>query len=277
MKKQSLYKIFVWAITLTFPLIGFTSCDDDMDLVVPMPTNYTFNDLSLGTFTHEIPNGGFDYGKCHFNTVKSGNQLSAGFCYSNRSLRSFVWNGDETSVDSMRYSMFSLLPNDTEVYLVCNASSDEAYFTIDGGGVIDYMLIANTTWIYMTIYYGSPYGTKTSPKANPRVPSGVKGAWQTYIADSFKAFSTGDYIRLIATGYRNGSVTGTTSTYLSCIKADSEVPTLNYTVNNWRKWELSSLGEVDKVVFSMESSRLDANGNEVLPHWFCMDGLQLKD
>lgn len=248
-----------------------TSCEEEMDLVVPMPTNYTFNELTPGKFTHVITDGGFTYKDIKFNAVKQGNQLVAGFCYSTRSYRNFTWTGTEQAVDSVRYSVWTSRPNRTETYLVCNASNDNAYFTIDKPKTIDYILVSNTSWNYLNIYYGSPYGTESSPITNPNVPGSPKGVWKTYLTDTFEKFVTGDYLKIIAKGYRGGQATGTVEAYLSCLKADETTPTLNFTVNEWRKMELSALGDVDKVVFSMECSR------DNLPHWFCMDGLQFKD
>ena len=268
---NNLHKIWLMGASILVLPFFLISCEDDMDILVPMPTNYTFNELTPGKFTHVINDGGFTYKDIKFNAVKQDNQLAAGFCYSTRSYRNFTWTGTEQAIDSVRYSVWTTRPNDTETYLVCNACNDNAFFTINSPKTIDYILISNTSWNYLNINYGSPYGTEKSPIANPNVPNAPKGVWQTYLADTFKKFDTGDYLKIVAKGFRGGQITGTVEAYLACIEADKTTPTLNFKINNWRKMELSALGDVDKVVFSMESSR------DNLPHWFCMDGLQFKD
>lgn len=250
-----------------------TACSDEMDVVIPAPDNVTFDELTLPSrFTHVIPdNGGFDVRGIHFNTVKSGNQLAGGFCYSNRSNRSFVWKGDETSVDSIRYSVRTIRPNLTGTYVVCHVNGDDATMTFDKPQTIDYMLVANTTWIYNAIAYGNTYGTEEKPVANPYVPSGVTGVWHAYLPEEIKKFGEGDYVTVTATGYKGGTQTGTTSFDLVCRTGhNTEHPTWNYNLTEWNSWHMESLGQVDKIVFSFASSE------SKLPAWFCLDGIQFK-
>lgn len=64
---------------------------------------------------------------------------------------------------------------------------------------------------------------------------------------------------------------------LVCKKGhNTSYPTWDYTVTDWRKLELSSLGEVDKVAFYLDSSDKNAQGEMRTPAWFCLDGIQLK-
>lgn len=259
--------------------VGFTSCSDDLDLVVPYPTNITFENLELPSrFTHVVPDGGFTTDGIHFNTVKGADgQLTAGFCYSNRSMRSFVWNNDEQSMDSIRYSVYTAKPNTTGNYVVCHVSGEDAYFTLDTPKTIDYMLVGNTTWNYLAMTYGDTYGTEEEPKANPNVPSAPKGVWHTYVDGGVKKFAEGDYLTLTATGYRNGTKTGTVAFDLACKTGhNTENPAWNYIVTDWWKMSLTALGEVDKVVFTLDSSDKDASGNMRTPAWFCLDGIQMQ-
>lgn len=252
-----------------------SACSDDMDVVIPAPDNITFDELTLPSrFTHVIPdNGGFDVRGMHFNTVKSGNQLAGGFCYSNRSNRSFVFKNDEVSVDSIRYSVRTIRPNLTGTYLVCHVNGDDAFFTIDKPSTIEYVLVANTTWIYNAIAYGNTYGPDKdgNPVANPYVPSGIKGIWHAYLPEEIKKFGEGDYVTVTAKGFKGGSQTGSVSYDLVCRKGhNTQHPEWNYTLTEWNRWDLAALGEVDKVVFSFASSE------EKLPAWFCLDGFQFK-
>lgn len=254
----------------------FSACSDDIDLVIPHADNITFSELELpDRFTHAIPDGGFSVAGMKFNTVKEGNQLKGGFCYSNRSNRSFVWNNDEVSMDSIRYSVFSTRPNQTGTYLVCHVNGDDAFFTLDNPKVIDYILVANTTWAYLSMLYGDTYGTEKKPVANPYVPSKPKGVWHTYVDGGVKKFGKGDYFIVTAKGYLNGQPTGSVSFDLAC-KAGHNVenPAWDYLVMDWNKMTLASLGIVDKVVFTLDSSDKDENGRMRTPAWFCLDGLQ---
>lgn len=172
--KKSIFKIAPVIVALFA-----TACSDDFELRIPHPDNITLNELKLDKdFTHLIPEGGFSSQGIHFNTVKSAdNQLEAGFCYSNRSMRSFVWNNDVVSIDSIRYSVYTSLPNRTETYAVCHVKGDDAYFTLETPSVIEYLLVANSTWGYLATLYGDEYcninketGEK-EPVANPNVPN----------------------------------------------------------------------------------------------------------
>ncbi len=86
--------------------------------------------------------------------------------------------------------------------------------------------------------------------------------------DSFaKVFGQGDYFKLTMTGYdANGEVTGTVDQMLvDCTVAD------NWTyVNDWRWVDLTSLGNVKSIKFSMSSSDTGNFGINT-PLYFCMD------
>ncbi|MGN0281767.1 MAG: DUF4465 domain-containing protein [Prevotella sp.] len=252
------------------------SCSDELELRAPHATNITFSELEIPErFSHVIPEDGFAVAGMKFNTVKEGKQLKGGFCFSNRSNRSFVWNNDEQSMDSIRYSVWSTYPNQTGTYLVCHVNGDDAYFTIDNPQVIDYILIANTTWDFLCITYGDTYGTAKKPVANPNVPSAPKGVWSTYVEGGVRAFGNGDALEVIATGYLNGNKTGEVRGYLACMLGyDNDNPKYNFITTDWRKMEMSELGIVDKVVFHMKSTDVDSEGRMRTPAWFCIDGLQ---
>lgn len=255
------------------------ACKDDIDLVVPYPDNITFEDLNIPErFSHVIPDGGFTTHGLHFNTVKSADgQLAGGFCYSNRSDRSFVQSGTAQSLDSIRYSVWSTVPNNTGVYLVCHASGDDAYFTLDTPQTIDYMLVSNTSWDYLAMAYGDTYGTADKPAANPNVPSKPMGVWHTYVPGGVRKFTDGDYFTLLIKGYNNGKETGSVKFDLACRKGhNKDNPDWDYIVRDWTRFNLTSLGDVDKVAFYMDSSDKDASGAMRTPAWFCLDGIQLK-
>lgn len=267
-------------------LFILASCSDDLELRIPRPTNITLNELELDKdFTHKVPEGGFTSQGIHFNTVKADNgQLEAGFCYSNRSQRSFVWNNDEISMDSVRYSVWTNTPNDTEVYAVCHVKGDDAYFTLETPSVIQYMLVSNTTWAYLAVNYGDTFETydKETGKLtsiNPNIPSKPIGIWHSYVPGGVKKLikDDKDYFRLTAKGYNGGKETGSVTFDLACCGANVANPSWNYIVSSWTRMDLASLGTVDKVVFYLDSSDKDTSGNMRTPAWFCLDGIQLQN
>ena len=86
--------------------------------------------------------------------------------------------------------------------------------------------------------------------------------------DSFaKVFGQGDYFKLTMTGYdANGEVTGTVDQMLvDCTVADNWV-----CVKDWRWVDLTSLGNVKSIKFSMSSSDTGNFGINT-PLYFCMD------
>lgn len=270
-------KILLSVCTL---LVGMlTACNDDIDLVIPHANNITFSELEIPTrFSHVIHDGGFTVQGIHFNASKSSDgQLSAGFCYSNRSYRSFVWTNTPEAIDSIRYSVYSSRPNNTGTYLVCHVKDDDAYFTLDNPRMLDYILVSNTTWNYLAMAYGDSYGTEEEPQANPNIPSKPEGVWHTYVPGGVKKFGEKDFFTLTVRGYKGGNPTGTISFDLACRKGHNQQnPNWDYLVTDWRKLELSSLGVVDKVVFYLDSSDKNEQGEMRTPAWFCLDGFQFK-
>lgn len=269
------YSIYLAAAFLTVA----SSCSEDLELVVPEPDNITFNEIQMpDRFSHVISDGGFSESGIHFNAVKSGNQLAGGFCVSNRSFRQFAASDSETAIDSMRYSVWTVRPNTTGNYVVGRVNGDDAYFTLDIPAVIDYTLVANTTWSFLSMTYGDTYAAADGgPVANLNVPSGIKGIWHTYVPGGVKKFGDNDYFTLTAIGYRGGSRTGSVSVDLACKKGhNAENPNWNYILNIWRRFDLYELGEVDKVVFHLDSSDKDSNGVMRTPPFFCLDGIVIR-
>lgn len=281
---HNMKKIYL-IITITASM-AFASCNDDLEVRIPYPTNITLNELKLdGRFTHKVPEGGFDSQGIHFNTVKAANgQLEAGFCYSNRSQRSFVWKNDDISMDSVRYSVWTTKNNNTETYAVCHVKGDDAYFTLATPSVIKHVLIANSTWAYLATSYGDTFETydKETGKltsVNPNIPSKPIGIWHSYVPSGVKKMvkENKDFFRLTAKGYNGGRETGSTTFDLVCRGSNPEQPKWDYVVVEWTPMNLTTLGTVDKVVFYLDSSDKDADGNMRTPAWFCLDGIQLQN
>lgn len=179
-------------------------------------------------------------------------------------------------MDTIRYSVWTTRPNTTETYVVCHVKGDDAFFTLDEPSVIDYMLVSNSTWGYLAMTYGDTYGTKEEPQANPNIPSAPKGIWHSYVPGGVKKFDSGDYFKLTAKGFNNGQATGSVTFDLACMNTNTEHPNWKYVVSDWTRMDLVTLGTVDKVVFYLESTDINADGNMRTPAWFCLDGIQLK-
>ena len=243
------------------------SCSDDIDLVIPHATNITFSELEIPTrFSHVIPDGGFsveEYAEC---CAKIDKVEQVGLIELN------------VSCPNVHNGCMSFGTNNTGVYLVCHVNDDDASFTLDEPSVIDYILVANTTWAYLAMYYGDTYaGEDGEPVANPNIPSKPMGIWHSYVPGGVTKFADGDYFTLTVIGYKGGTQTGTVDFDLACKAGHNTAnPDWDYIVNNWRKLELSALGEVDRVVFHLDSSDKDGEGVMRTPSWFCLDGFQLK-
>lgn len=260
---------------LSLILFVLPSCKKDEELLVAYNNDLDFNEVELDRFTHEAVSGGIDYKNAHFNTVGTDRNFE-GFAYSNRSNRSFVWNNLPTSQDSNRFSVYTPKPNMTKVYLVGCAKNDNCYFTFKSPQTIEYLLVAPTTENYLGMYYGPNSGATAI--ANPNVPSAPKGIWYTYIPNLTQGMNkaAGDYLKVVITGYRNGTETGKVDMYLASFGVDPAYgAAVKYMRSEWIRTNLESLGQVDKLLFTMESSS-KFNGESVYPPYFCLDGIRLK-
>ena len=85
------------------------------------------------------------------------------------------------------------------------------------------------------------------------------------------SFTTGDFLKLTITA--DGDASRTVEYYLADYRSENADD--HYYVNDWRWVDLSSLGTVKQLSFSMESSRKNAWGYTT-PLYFCMDDLGCK-
>ncbi len=82
-----------------------------------------------------------------------------------------------------------------------------------------------------------------------------------------------DWLKLTFTGYgKDGQVSGTVDCYL----ADFRSPSGEGILTTWKKVDLSSLGMIHKLTFSMESSDTGPWGMNT-PAYFCLDNLILSE
>ena len=268
-------------------IIAFMACSDDKYVLAPVPNDVTLNELELGRFTHAIPDGGFTSKAAHknsvtFNTKKNSDGTYAGFAYSNRNNRSFTWTATQEALDSNIYSVYTRFPNANEVYAVGRVEGDDTYFTLGTPAVVEHILVANTTYTYLALVYGDQYGTEEEPVANPNIPGSAnkKGVWFTNVPGGVKKMvdADKDFYKLIVTGYNGETETGQVEFYLCTRKGDPSHPAWSLVINDWYKVDLSSLGEVSKVVFHVASSDIEAGtGRMRTPPYFCLDGIRIKE
>lgn len=254
-------------------LVG-TACADDMDVLVPVPDDITFNEIQIERYTHVVPENGFDAGGLHFNTVKNADGTYSGFAYSSRSNRSLTFTGTAQAIDSNRFSVYTPHPNQTGVYAVACVRDGGAYFTLPAPAVIEHILVANTTYAYYAMYYGA----QTEEIANPNIPAAPVGVWYTYAPGVERALNLeGDYFKLVITGSLEGKETGSIDFYLCCRQnADPLHPDYDFLRGDWIKADLTALGTVDRVQFSIDCSLRDGSGNSLIPPYFCLDGIRIK-
>ncbi len=82
-----------------------------------------------------------------------------------------------------------------------------------------------------------------------------------------------DWFRLVAYGYRNGTVADSIDFYLADFRFNNNDS--DYIVKDWKWFGLESLGLVDSISFQLTSS--DANTNGMLtPAYFCMDNFTVR-
>lgn len=87
-------------------------------------------------------------------------------------------------------------------------------------------------------------------------------------------FKQGDYLRLEIRGLKDGTEGGDVKKidfYLADFRSENAAD--HYIVKDWRKVDLSALGEVGMLTFRLVSSRANEYGN-LLPAYFCLDQLR---
>lgn len=124
---------------------------------------------------------------------------------------------------------------------------------------------------YAVVYYSSYMGTEPTVIAKDANAFEAQGCYVTNAAYAYtsmlngdayaKKFEAEDWFLLTATGYLNKEKTGTAEFYLA---QNGEI------VNDWRYFDLSALGSVDEIHFTLTSSDSGQWGMNT-PAYFCMD------
>ncbi|MBR4388520.1 MAG: DUF4465 domain-containing protein [Prevotella sp.] len=128
------------------------------------------------------------------------------------------------------------------------------------------------------VVYPSTLGETVEPISGPKVVSGMyvtNSAWNVYaytVSDGMTpgSFTTGDWCKLTITGTHADGTTATVDTYLADYRSTNEAD--HYYLNDWQWVDLTPLGEVTQITFTISSSRNNDWGMTT-PGYFCMDNL----
>lgn len=113
------------------------------------------------------------------------------------------------------------------------------------GVTMDYVYITNAAYTYSTMVNGDAYGNEP--------------------------FKQGDWALLEIRGIQANGDVNKIDFYLADFR--SENASEHYIVKDWKKVNLSGLGQVKELVFNVRSSRVNEYGN-LLPAYFCIDQLR---
>ena len=106
-------------------------------------------------------------------------------------------------------------------------------------------------------------------------PSGIEAIWLTG-HDRLDGID-GAFIKLEIEGSLNGNVTGTVDAFLGVTPGgDPSNPDYDFILNSWVPIDLTSLGEVNQVLFRISSSYVDGSGNMIYSPTFCLDGISIQ-
>jgi hypothetical protein len=352
-------KINKYILMLLTALLFLTgACSDEVkESLIDYPNDVVFNELDVVAFTHNIPDAAFSSKAFHngsitFNVKKNADGTHTGFALSSRNYRSYPWSLStphgyanpssaqiKDAVDTCIYSVFSgTYPNQLGTFSVVRVEGDEAYFTLDKPRTVEHILVANTTYNYLLLYYGSVYSSYLNPDVqayspvqanntpalvrNPNIPDASAskfGVWHLPTphgdlirlegqqilfkrqkgheaaeaartagkpeseakadSTSVAANTVSGYFKLTVKGFNGATPTGSIDYYLATFPKVAPAPydAWNIIQRFWAKVDLTALGQVDKVVFYLDSSDKDADGNMRTPPYFCIDGIRLSN
>lgn len=114
---------------------------------------------------------------------------------------------------------------DGEIFCIYVTNSED-------GDVINGVYVTNTPYAYSSIINGDSYGSV--------------------------AFATGDYFKLIATGYNGDTETGSLTFYLADYTSETEAD--HYALSSWQWFDLRELGSVTSVGLTFETTQANEWG-----------------
>lgn len=171
--------------------------------------------------------------------VSSYLSFGGGFTYTNKT--------DTTTLNYTNNSAITGTGKNSATYMTINPSAystDKFHFAGNMSHTIKGMYVTNSSYAYLTM------------------KKGFNGA---------KKFATGDWFKLTATGLdEKGNTTGTAEIYLADYRDGKSIM-----INKWTWFDLSALGTVATVQFSMTSTDNGQWGMNT-PAYFCLDGITIE-
>ncbi|MCM1476289.1 MAG: DUF4465 domain-containing protein [Bacteroides sp.] len=208
------------------------------DLNIPEESHWGGNNTNAPFYSGSFA---FDY----YHGVSGGSEFWGHFSYSNSTSTSYATLNDQYN------SCVGSGVDGSPTYGVCYADSytGATYLTVTNnkeGDDVAGMWITNSAWVMDCIENGDGL-------------SSVAGG-----------FDKGDWYKLSITGLLNSSRTGTVEFYLADFRADNEID--RYALDTWQWLDLSALGKVNKLWFTLESTK--KNGlSMTTPAYFCVDNV----
>jgi hypothetical protein len=128
---------------------------------------------------------------------------------------------------------------------------------------VDHIYVTNSTYAFNSMTLGDSFAKKFGDTLNsPHSAAGVHGSFP-------------DWFKLSITGFRSGNVlTDTVNFYLADYRFSDN--SMDYIVRDWQLVDLTSLGNVDSLLFLLSSSDNGSFGMNT-PAFFCLDDLRTLD
>ena len=241
--------LFYCAVALTFL---FTSCTPEEPETPEVPEVTTsiyfvdFEDVELGEQGYvngSDGSGKFVSGNCEFlntYTVSEWGAFWDGFACSNHTdvettgfMNEFSAIPGKGAANTERYAV-GYMPFTSDLTFNC-PKNEQGYFRINS------MMVTNSTYAYLAMKDGDEYAKK---------------------------FSTGDWYKITIKGYKGKTETGSVDYYLADFRDGK-----TFISNKWEKLDVSTLGEVDKVIFLFDSTDKSTFGINN-PTYICVDNIE---
>jgi len=244
MKRSNLFLV---AIAVVFVLV---SCQPDTEIVIQTPDTVTpttivdFEGVTLnadGIWNGADLSGAFISSNSTFkNSYNAGWASWSGFACSGKNDSLTAGYGNQYSVisgsGSLKSTKFALAYDSAS--LICPANT-YGYFNIKS------LMVTNSTWAYLGMFSGN---------------YGVGGVG--------KKFTSGDWFVVKIKGYKSNVLTSSVDVYLADFRNGKST-----ILKTWTKIDLSSLGQIDLVTFTFDSS--DKFGGWMnTPAYVCIDNIE---
>ncbi len=207
-----------------------------------------FEELQFDYYNGNDLAGGFTSGNAYFfNTYNSVYSSWSGFAYSRVT-------DNTTSGYANQYSAITGSGYDnSETYAVSYGTSAIKFDSIY---IVNSIFATNSTYAHNSMRDGDAFAKKFGTDTNSTgVIDGTNGE---------------DWFLLTIKGYKNGNYIDSVNFYLADFRFDNDDD--DYIINNWTEVDLTSLGGIDSLNFSLSSSDNNTNYNMMnTPAYFCLD------